>query len=78
MVNLTDSFTKLYGRRPTEAEIATMWQMKREQENWKKEVVKKKTEAEPVVKKAREPRPPKKIMNTLTSGLREPHSLPSA
>jgi len=61
MVNLTESFTKLYGRRPTEAEIATMWQMKREQENWKKEVVKKKTAAEPVVKKPKEPRTPKKI-----------------
>jgi hypothetical protein len=60
MVNLTESFTKLYGRRPTEAEIATMMQMKREQENWKKAEIKKKTAAKP------------------TSGLREPHSLPSA
>ena len=62
MVNLTESFTKLYGRRPTEEEIGTMWQMKREQEKWKKEVVKKKTAAEPVAqKKPREPRTPKKV-----------------
>jgi hypothetical protein len=62
MVNLTESFTKLYGRRPTEAEIATMMQMKREQENWKKAEIKKKTAAEPVAqKKPREPRTPKKI-----------------
>ena len=62
MVNLTDSFTKLYGRRPTEAEIATMWKMKREQENWRKSEIKKKTAATLEVKpKAREPRTPKKI-----------------
>ena len=60
MVNLTDSFTKLYGRPPTEAEIATMWQMKREQEGFRKQQIKEKT-IEPKPKRLREPRPPTKV-----------------
>ena len=60
MVNLTDSFTKLYGRRPTEAEIATMWQMKREQEGFRKQQIKEKTK-EPNPKRLREPKPPTKV-----------------
>ena len=58
MVNLTDSFTKLYGRRPTEAEIATMWQMKREQEGYKKAKAMAASEVAPQ-KRKQEPRTPK-------------------
>ena len=59
MVNMTESFTKLYGRPPTETEIATMWKMKREQEGYRKEVLKQKTKAPKI--KAREPKAPTKI-----------------
>ena len=63
MVNLTESFTKLYGRRPTEKELATMWQMKREQEGFRKQQLKeiKEKAKEPKPKRLREPRPPTKI-----------------
>lgn len=57
MVNMTESFTKLYGRPPTEQEIATMWKMKREQEGYRKEVIKQKTSA----KKLKEPKLPKSL-----------------
>ena len=57
MVNLTESFTKLYGRRPTEKELSTMMEMKREQEGWKNH--KKQAKAEP--KPMREPKTPTKI-----------------
>jgi len=60
MVNLTESFTKLYGRRPTEEEVATMWQMKREQEGFRKQKLKEKTK-EPKPKRLREPKPPTKV-----------------
>ena len=40
MVNLTDSFTKLYGRPPTEKELATMMIMKAEQDARKNGMVK--------------------------------------
>ena len=58
MVNLTESFTKLYGRRPTEAEIGEMYRLKREQEGYKKM---KAMEASQVVpeKRKQEPRMPK-------------------
>jgi DNA-directed RNA polymerase specialized sigma subunit len=56
MVNLTESFTKLYGRRPTEAEIATMMQMKREQEGWKNST--QPTPPERPQKRLREPKQP--------------------
>jgi len=59
MVNMTESFTKLYGRPPTETEIATMWKMKREQEGYRKEVLKEKTKASKI--KLREPKAPTKI-----------------
>ena len=59
MVNMTESFTKLYGRPPTETEIATMWKMKREQEGYRKEVLKEKTKASKI--KPREPKTPTKI-----------------
>jgi hypothetical protein len=56
MVNLTESFTKLYGRRPTESEIATMMEMKREQEGWKRHKVE-----QQVQKRIREPRQPRRV-----------------
>lgn len=56
MVNLTESFTKLYGRRPTESEIATMMEMKREQEGWKRHKVE-----QQVQKRIREPRQPRSV-----------------
>ena len=56
MVNLTESFTKLYGRRPTESEIATMMEMKREQEGWKRHKVE-----QQVQKRIREPRMPRAV-----------------
>ena len=58
MVNLTESFTKLYGRPPTESEVATMWQMKREQEGFNKAKAMKASEA-PQERRKREPRTPK-------------------
>ena len=64
MVNLTESFTKLYGRRPTESEIATMMEMKREQEGWKRHKPEKKemdSTKELVQKRIREPRQPRKV-----------------
>lgn len=61
MVNVTESFTKLYGRAPTEEEIATMWKMKREQEGYRKEVLKEKTKAPKIKTKPREPKTPTKI-----------------
>jgi len=57
MVNLTESFTKLYGRRPTETELSTMMEMKREQEGWKKHQKQAKAEPKPM----REPKTPTKI-----------------
>lgn len=60
MVNLVDAFTKLHKRRPTEKEIATMWQMKREQEGFKKQQIQEKTK-EPKPKKGREPKTPTKV-----------------
>jgi hypothetical protein len=56
MVNLTQTFTKIYGRLPTEAEIATMMQMKREQEGWKKS--KDMIQPETPQKRLREPKQP--------------------
>lgn len=56
MVNLTESFTKLYGRRPTESEIATMMELKREQEGWKRHKVE-----QQVQKRIREPRMPRAV-----------------
>ena len=60
MVNLTESFTKLYGRPPSESEIASMWKMKREQEGYRKQVAKEKTQVK-TVKRSQEPRLPVKI-----------------
>jgi hypothetical protein len=56
MVNMTESFTKLYGRPPTETEIATMMQLKREQEGWKNH--KTSSPSEKPQKRVREPKPP--------------------
>lgn len=58
MVNLTESFTKLYGRPPTESEVATMWQMKREQEGYKKAKAMDASQVAPQ-KRKQEPRTPK-------------------
>ena len=58
MVNLTESFTKLYGRPPTESEVATMWQMKREQEGYKKAKAMEVSQVAPE-KRKQEPRTPK-------------------
>ena len=58
MVNITESFTKMYGRPPSEQELAAMWQMKREQEGFKKELIKQKTCG---IKKAKEPETPKAL-----------------
>lgn len=60
MVNLTESFTKLYGRPPSESEIASMWKMKREQEGYRKQQAIKKT-AVKTTKRAQEPRLPTQI-----------------
>ena len=54
MVNLTDSFTKLYGRRPTEVEIATMMQMKAEQDARKNGMIKPKQDTAEMSKRSRE------------------------
>lgn len=56
MVNIVESFTKLYNRPPTQSEIATMMEMKREQEGWRKTKDKPKE-----VIKVREPKTPTKI-----------------
>ena len=58
MVNITETFTKMYGRAPTQSEVAAMWQMKREQEGYRKA---KGMEASQVVpeKRKQEPRTPK-------------------
>ena len=58
MVNITETFTKLYGRAPTQSEVATMWQMKREQEGYKKAKAMKASEVAPQ-KRKREVRTPK-------------------
>ena len=59
MVNLTDSFTKLYGRRPTETEIGEMYRLKREQEGYKKIKAMEASQVAPKKRKT-EPRTPKK------------------
>jgi len=56
MVNILDSFTKLYKRPPTESEIARMLEMTRKQEGWNN----KQDEPKEVVK-PREPKTPTKI-----------------
>ena len=58
MVNLTESFTKLYGRRPTETEIGEMYRLKREQEGFKKMKAMEASQAAPQRRK-QEPRTPK-------------------
>ena len=58
MVNITETFTKLYGRAPTQSEIATMWQMKREQEGYKKAKAMEASQVAPE-KRKQEPRTPK-------------------
>jgi hypothetical protein len=60
MVNLTESFTKLYGRPPTESEVAAMWQMKREQEGYKKTKNMSASQVAPQ-KRKQEPRTPKMV-----------------
>jgi len=61
MVNMTETFTKLYGRPPSESEIAAMWKMKREQEGYRKQILKEKTKAPMIRTKPREPKTPTKI-----------------
>ena len=56
MVNIVDSFKKLYNRPPTQSEFATMMEMKREQEGWRG----KKDELKEAVK-VREPKTPTTI-----------------
>ena len=58
MVNITETFTKLYGRKPTQSEVATMWQMKREQEGYKKMKAMEALQVAPQ-KRKQEPRTPK-------------------
>ena len=70
MVNLTKSFTKLYGRPPTESEVATMWQMKREQEGFKKAKAMEASQVAPQ-KRKQEPRTPK--MAARDYNYRRPH-----
>jgi len=40
MVNITDTFTKLYGRPPTPSEVQKMMQMKAEQDAFRNEAIK--------------------------------------
>ena len=40
MVNITDTFTKLYGRRPTPSEVQKMMRMKAEQDAFRNEAIK--------------------------------------
>jgi len=58
MVNITESFTKMYGRPPSEQELAAMWQMKREQEGFKKQLIKERTCG---IKRSKEPVTPKAL-----------------
>jgi len=60
MVNYFDTLTRVLKRPPTEKELGTFMQMKREQEGWKsgKLTIKEKEEKP---KPMREPKPPKKI-----------------
>ena len=58
MVNITETFTKMYGRAPTQSEVATMWQMKREQEGYKKMKAMEASQVAPE-KRKQEPRTPK-------------------
>lgn len=58
MVNITETFTKMYGRAPTQSEIATMWQMKREQEGYRKAKAMEASQVAPE-KRKQEPRTPK-------------------
>jgi hypothetical protein len=60
MVNITESFTKLYGRPPNETELASMWQMKREQEGFRKQQIQEKAK-EPNPKRLREPKTPTSV-----------------
>jgi hypothetical protein len=70
MVNITETFTKMYGRAPTQSEIATMWQMKREQEGYKKAKAMEASQVAPQ-KRKQEPRTPK--MPAREYGYRWPH-----
>ena len=70
MVNITETFTKMYGRAPTQSEVATMWQMKREQEGYKKMKAMQASEVAPQ-KRKQEPRTPK--MPPRDYGYRWPH-----
>ena len=56
MVNITETFTKMYGRPPKESEIAAMMQMKREQDGFKQQLVKQKACG---IKRDKEPVTPK-------------------
>ena len=58
MVNITETFTKMYGRAPTQSEVASMWQMKREMEGYKKAKAMDASQVAPQ-KRKQEPRTPK-------------------
>jgi len=58
MVNITETFTKMYGRPPTQSEAATMWRMKREMEGYKKAKAMEASQVAPQ-KRKQEPRTPK-------------------
>lgn len=47
MVNITESFTKMYGRPPTESEVAAMWQLKRDQQMYEKNKAMEASQVEP-------------------------------
>ncbi len=70
MVNITETFTKMYGRAPTQSEIASMWQMKREMEGYKKAKAVQSSEVAPQ-KRKQQPRTPK--MAAREYGYRWPH-----
>lgn len=54
MVNLTESFTKLYGRAPSESEIAQMMKLKAEQDARKNSMIKPKRDIAALSKQSKE------------------------
>lgn len=77
MVNLTDSFTKLYGRHPTEKELATMMIMKAEQDARKNRMVKPKQDIAEMSKRSQDqfekPEKPKSSGRPATNQYRWPY-----
>lgn len=74
MVNLTDNFMKLYGRPPTEKELATMMVMKAEQDARKNGMVKPRQDIAKMSKRSQDQfDKPKSSGRTITNQYRWPY-----